>query len=60
MGHGVAQVTARAGYEVIGIESSDAALESGVKRIHGSLQKMIAKEVQKGVYNSDVSFVSDV
>ena len=48
MGHGVAQVSAMAGYEVIGVESNDDALDLGVTRIHNSLSKVIAKDVKKG------------
>lgn len=48
MGHGVAQVSAMAGYEVVGIESNEGALTTGVKRISDSLDKVIAKEVKKG------------
>jgi hypothetical protein len=32
MGHGVAQVTAAAGYEVLAIEAKDDALKAGMKR----------------------------
>jgi 3-hydroxyacyl-CoA dehydrogenase len=48
MGHGVAQVSAMAGYEVVGIESNDAALTAGITRIHDSLGKVIGKDVKKG------------
>ena len=48
MGHGVAQVSAMAGYEVVGIESNDAALTAGITRIQDSLGKVIAKDVKKG------------
>jgi 3-hydroxyacyl-CoA dehydrogenase len=48
MGHGVAQVSAMAGYEVVGIESNDAALTAGVSRIHESLGKVLGKDVKKG------------
>jgi 3-hydroxyacyl-CoA dehydrogenase len=47
MGHGVAQVTAQAGYEIIGIESSSSALDMGSQRIEQSLKKMIAKDVKQ-------------
>ena len=53
MGHGVAQVTAQAGYQVLGIESQQQALDVGTKRIEGSLGKMIAKDVQKGKIASE-------
>ena len=48
MGHGVAQVTSQAGYEVIAIETSKEALETGMTRIQGSLGKVIARSVKKG------------
>lgn len=57
MGHGVAQVTAQAGYQVIGIESKQDALDIGFKRIETSLGKVISKDVQKGKYASEVTFV---
>ena len=53
MGHGVAQVTAQAGYNVLAIEAQPAALDTGLKRIQGSLQKVIAKDVTKGKYKSE-------
>ncbi len=48
MGHGIAQVSAQAGYQVIAVESSDAALAAGIKRIDGSLAKVISKDVAAG------------
>ena len=48
MGHGVVQVAAQAGYNVIGLESNNDALDRGDKRIEDSLKKMIAKDVKKG------------
>lgn len=51
MGHGVAQVAAMAGYNVIGIEMQQSALDTGMKRIEGSLGKMVKRNVSKGVYN---------
>ena len=48
MGHGVAQVSAAAGFEVLGIESNEDAMNAGVKRIDESLGKMISKDVKKG------------
>ena len=76
MGHGVAQVVAQAGFQVVAIESNADAMKAGLKRleyddwcirnvrinplslccvmvrcvrIDGSLGKVIAKDVQKGV-----------
>lgn len=48
MGHGIAQVAAQAGYDVVALESNHDALDRGDKRIEDSLKKMIAKDVKKG------------
>jgi 3-hydroxyacyl-CoA dehydrogenase len=53
MGHGVAQTVAQAGYEVVAVESSNQILDTGMKRINDSLQKIIAKDVAKGKYASE-------
>lgn len=47
MGHGIAQITAQAGYKVLAIEAQDGALKAGMGRIEGSLMKMLEKEVTK-------------
>jgi 3-hydroxybutyryl-CoA dehydrogenase len=44
MGHGIAQVTAAAGYDVVLREVDDATLEKGIGRI----EKQLAKAVEKG------------
>ena len=51
MGHGVAQVAAMAGYEVVGIEMQQTALDTGIKRIESSLGKVVKRNVTKGVYD---------
>lgn len=51
MGHGVAQVAAMAGFKVVAVEAKDEFLKTGVKRIEGSLGKVISKNVSKGVYD---------
>lgn len=43
MGSGIAQVAAVAGLGVILIEVSDAAVEKGLDRVRGNLQKLVAK-----------------
>src|SRR6185436_9747543 len=43
MGHGIAQVAAAGGFEVTAYEESPEALEKGLKRIEGSLAKMVEK-----------------
>ena len=48
MGHGIAQIAAQAGYNVLAIEAQDAALKTGVGRIESSLMKMLEKEAAKG------------
>lgn len=48
MGHGIVQVAASAGYDVVALESSDAALEKGLGRVAKSLEKLAAKAVEKG------------
>jgi 3-hydroxybutyryl-CoA dehydrogenase len=44
MGHGIAQVTAAAGYDVVLREVDDAALQKGI----GKIEKQLAKAVEKG------------
>jgi 3-hydroxyacyl-CoA dehydrogenase len=48
MGHGIAQITAEAGYEVLAIEAQDKALFSGMKRINESLKKSLTKGKSSG------------
>jgi 3-hydroxybutyryl-CoA dehydrogenase len=44
MGHGIAQVVATAGYEVVVVEVDDATLQKGL----GKIQKQLARGVEKG------------
>jgi len=44
MGHGIAQVTATAGYDVVLREVDDATLQKGI----GKIEKQLAKAVEKG------------
>jgi 3-hydroxybutyryl-CoA dehydrogenase len=44
MGHGIAQVAAQAGYEVVAREVDDAALQKGI----GKIEKQLARAVEKG------------
>lgn len=44
MGSGIVQVSAMAGYDVIAIEAEQGALDKGLKRIQGSLAKLVEKE----------------
>jgi len=43
MGSGIVQVAAMAGYSVIAMETAGAALEKGLKRVEGSLAKLVEK-----------------
>lgn len=43
MGHGIAQVASQGGYEVTVVEADPNALEKGMKRIDGSLAKLVEK-----------------
>ena len=49
MGHGIAQVCAEAGHDVIVREVSDAALAKGL----GSIDKFLSKSVEKGKMTAD-------
>src|SRR5881398_1514638 len=44
MGHGIAQVAAQAGYEVVVREVDDATLQKGI----GKIEKQLARAVEKG------------
>src|SRR6478752_9656498 len=44
MGHGIAQVAAQAGYEVVLREVDDATLQKGI----GKIEKQLARAVEKG------------
>jgi len=48
MGHGIAQVAAQAGLEVVVVESAQGFLDKGLERIEKSLAKMAEKAVAKG------------
>ncbi|BEI42817.1 MULTISPECIES: 3-hydroxybutyryl-CoA dehydrogenase [unclassified Polynucleobacter] len=45
MGNGIAQVAANAGYDVVLLDVSDAALEKGLAALNNSLDRLIKKEV---------------
>ena len=53
MGHGVAQIVAQAGFQVVAVESAQSSLDAGFKRIESSLSKVITKDVQKGKYANE-------
>ena len=48
MGHGIAQIAAQAGYQVTAVETSSQSLETGMKRIALSVDKVMAREVKAG------------
>ncbi len=48
MGHGIAQVAAQAGYDVVAVETEQSFLDKGLARIEKSLAKMGEKLVKKG------------
>ena len=48
MGHGIAQLSAAAGYKVVAVETSDSAIAVGKGRIETSLGKLLGKSVKKG------------
>jgi 3-hydroxyacyl-CoA dehydrogenase len=48
MGHGIAQLSASNGYQVVAVETSEAAIEVGKGRIEGSVDKLLGKSVKKG------------
>ena len=49
MGHGVAQMAAAAGYDVVGIEMEQRVLDAGMQRINNSLQLVAKRNVKKGM-----------
>jgi 3-hydroxyacyl-CoA dehydrogenase len=48
MGHGIVQVAAQGGCDVVALETDAGALEKGMRRIEGSVKKLAAKSVEKG------------
>lgn len=48
MGHGIVQVAAQAGFEVVAVETAQEYLDKGLARIEKSLAKMAEKSVEKG------------
>jgi len=48
MGHGVAQVSAERGYEVVATEISDDAIERGMGMIKGSMSQAERRATKKG------------
>ena len=48
MGHGIVQVAAQGGCEVVALESDQAFLDKGLARVDKSLAKLASKNVEKG------------
>lgn len=48
MGHGIVQVAAQAGFEVVAVEMQQDALDKGLARIEKSLAKLAEKSVERG------------
>jgi 3-hydroxyacyl-CoA dehydrogenase len=53
MGHGIAQVAAEKGFDVVAVELEDKFLAGGMSRIEGSVQKLASKAVAKGKMSED-------
>lgn len=48
MGHGIVQVAAQGGFDVVAFESNQDALDRGIGRIEKSIAKLASKAVEKG------------
>jgi 3-hydroxyacyl-CoA dehydrogenase len=48
MGHGIVQVAAQAGLDVVAVEAEKSFLDKGLARVEKSLEKLAAKAVEKG------------
>lgn len=48
MGHGIAQVAAQGGFDVLVAEADEGALKRGLERIDKSLEKLAQKQAEKG------------
>lgn len=48
MGHGIIQVAAQAGFDVVGYDAFPGAADKAMERINGSLAKQTGRAVQKG------------
>jgi 3-hydroxyacyl-CoA dehydrogenase len=53
MGHGIAQVAAQGGCEVVVVEADQGALDKGLARIAKSVEKLGSKAVEKGKLSAD-------
>ena len=48
MGHGIAQVAAERGFEVVAVDLEQRFLDGGMKRVEGSVRKLAARAAKKG------------
>jgi len=48
MGHGIVQVAAQGGCQVVALETEQGALDKGLARIQKSVEKLASKQVEKG------------
>ena len=53
MGHGIVQVAAQAGMDVVAVEAEQGFLDKGLARIEKSVKKLAAKAVEKGRATED-------
>ncbi|MDP6939989.1 MAG: 3-hydroxyacyl-CoA dehydrogenase NAD-binding domain-containing protein [Planctomycetota bacterium] len=53
MGHGIVQVAAQGGCDVVAFEMDEGALAKGIARIEKSLSKLASKNVEKGKMSED-------
>ncbi len=53
MGHGIVQVAAQGGFDVVAFEADQGALDKGLGRIEKSLGKLASKNVEKGKMTED-------
>jgi 3-hydroxyacyl-CoA dehydrogenase len=53
MGHGIVQVAAQAGHDVVVVETEQGFLDKGLGRIESSLEKLAKKAVAKGASEAD-------
>ena len=53
MGHGIAQVAAQGGHDVVVVEADQSALEKGLQRIGKSVQKLGQRAVAKGKMSAE-------
>ncbi|GAB9470374.1 hypothetical protein Gpo141_00007621 [Globisporangium polare] len=55
MGHGIAQTAAQAGFQVVALDMNQQGLDAGMKRIEGSLAKIVGRGVKKGTITEDAA-----